>query len=196
MMKEILVYDFHALPTIASIASMATPVGCILTGYLMDQIGRRKAILLTQIPVIIGWALIASATNLPMIYCGRMLTGLGSGMIGAPARVYTSEVTQPHLRGMLGALASVFISLGVLFQYVLGSITTWQVLSGISALCPLLAFVLMLLMPESPNYLVVKERADKARKSLAKLRGSTFNVEGEVHRLQQFTEQQKMGSDE
>lgn len=175
---------------------MATPVGCILTGYLMDLIGRRKAILLTQLPVIIGWLLIASATNLPMIYCGRMLTGLGSGMIGAPARVYTSEVTQPHLRGMLGALASVFISLGVLFQYVLGSITTWQVLSGISALCPLLAFVLMLLMPETPNYLVAKERADKARKSLAKLRGSTFNVEGEVHRLQQFTEQQKMGSDE
>lgn len=175
---------------------MATPVGCILTGWLMDVIGRRKAILVTQIPVFCGWLLIAFATNLPMIYIGRMLTGLGSGMIGAPARVYTSEVTQPHLRGMLGALASVFISAGVLFQYVLGSVTSWHVLSGVSALCPLAAFVLMLLMPESPNYLVVKDRSDKARRSLAKLRGSTFNVEGEVHRLQTFTAQQKMGSEE
>lgn len=162
----------------------------------MDTIGRRKAILVTQVPVILGWTLIACATNLPMIYCGRMLTGLGSGMIGAPARVYTSEVTQPHLRGMLSALASVFISFGVLFQYVLGSITSWQVLSGVSALCPLLAFVLMLLMPETPNYLVEKKRADKARKSLSKLRDSTFNVEFEVHRLQTFTEQRKQGLDE
>lgn len=47
---------------------------------------------------------------------GRLLIGLGSGMVGAPARVYTCEVTQPHLRGMLGALASVGVSTGVLIQ--------------------------------------------------------------------------------
>lgn len=46
--------------------------------------------------------------------------GLGSGMVGAPARVYTGEVTQPHLRGMLLALSSVGVSLGVLIEYSLG----------------------------------------------------------------------------
>lgn len=162
----------------------------------MDRIGRKKSILLTQLPTFFGWLLIAFATNLPMIYCGRMLTGLGSGMNGAPARVYTSEVTQPHLRGMLAALASVGISLGVFLQYMFGSFATWKVLSGISALCPLLAFVLMLMMPESPNFLVGRERSDKAVKSLAKLRGSTFNVEGEVQRLRVFSEKLKAGSTE
>lgn len=175
---------------------MATPFGCILTGYLMDIIGRKKAILLTQVPVVLGWLLIGAASNVPMIYCGRMLTGLGSGMVGAPARVYTSEVTQPHLRGMLGALASVGISSGILFQYTMGSFVTWQTLSYVSALLPLIAFVLMALMPESPNFLVGQEKAEKARKSLAKLRGSTFNVESEVKRLQVFTAKLKEGSDE
>lgn len=51
-----------------------------------------------------------------IIYLGRFLIGFGSGMVGAPARVYTCEVSQPHLRGMLGALASVGVSLGVLIQ--------------------------------------------------------------------------------
>lgn len=37
-------------------------------------------------------------------------------MVGAPARVYTCEVSQPHLRGMLGAMASVGVSTGVLIQ--------------------------------------------------------------------------------
>lgn len=181
---------------LASIASMATPAGCILTGHLMDIIGRKKAILITQVPVILGWLLIASATNVPMIYCGRMLTGLGSGMVGAPARVYTSEVTQPHLRGMLGALAAVGISSGVLFQYTMGSFLSWHILSYICALFPLLAFVLMVIMPESPNFLVSKEKSEKARKSLTKLRGSTFNVDGEVQRLQIFSAKLKEGSNE
>lgn len=51
---------------------------------------------------------------------GRLLVGLGSGMVGAPARVYTGEVTQPHLRGMLLALSSVGVSVGVLLEYALG----------------------------------------------------------------------------
>lgn len=44
------------------------------------------------------------------------MIGFGCGMVGAPARVYTCEVSQPHLRGMLGALASVGVSTGVLIQ--------------------------------------------------------------------------------
>jgi facilitated trehalose transporter len=72
----------------------------------MDNIGRKKTLLLTEIPMIIGWFLIYlsshfvedMSTFIPMIYIGRLMTGLGSGMVGAPARVYTSEVTQPHLR--------------------------------------------------------------------------------------------------
>lgn len=162
----------------------------------MDLVGRKKAILVTQFPVILGWLIIASATSVPMIYVGRILTGLGSGMIGAPARVYTSEVTQPHLRGMLGALASVGISYGVLFQYTMGSFCSWSTLSYVSALYPTMAFVLMLIMPESPNFLVIKMKAEKATKSLAKLRGSTYNVEGEVHKLQTFAEKQRANSNQ
>lgn len=107
-------------------------------------------------------------------------------MVGAPARVYTSEVTQPHLRGMLCALASVSISFGVSLQYTLGSYVSWQVLSGISGAVPIIAFILMLLMPESPNYLVSKSKPEKAVKSLSRLRGSTYNVQKEIDSLQEF----------
>lgn len=162
----------------------------------MDAVGRKKAIIVTQFPVIAGWLIIASASSVPMMYVGRMLTGLGSGMIGAPSRVYTSEVTQPHLRGMLGALASVGISYGVLFQYTIGSFCSWSTLAYLCAVYPLMAFVLMLIMPESPNFLVIKMKSAKATKSLAKLRGSTYNVEGEVHRLETFAEKQRANSNQ
>lgn len=152
----------------------------------MDRWGRKKTLIVTEVPLILGWLLIAFATNIYMIYIGRLLVGLGSGMVGAPARVYTSEVTQPHLRGMLTALASIGISLGVLIQYTLGSFVTWQILAGVSTIVPILALVFMIFMPETPNFLIVKQKPEKATKSLAKLRGSTYDVEREVDQLQNF----------
>ena len=170
----------------ASLSSIGTPIGCILSGYVMDNIGRKNALLITEIPAIIGWIVIACATNVDMIYAGRLLTGLGSGMVGAPARVYTSEITQPHLRGMLCALASIGISLGVLVQYTLGAFLPWHALSWVSACIPACAFISMLFLPETPNFLVTRNKPEKAMKSLAKLRGSTYNLQKEVDQLQHF----------
>lgn len=71
---------------------------------------------------------------------------------------------------------------------------TWQVLSAISALIPLLAFTLMILMPESPNFLVGRSKPEKAARSLAKLRASSFNINHEVEQLQTFTEKSQSNS--
>jgi facilitated trehalose transporter len=71
---------------------LSTPLGCILGGYLMDLLGRRTTLLLLEVPLIAGWLLIAFAGGVPQIYAGRLLVGLGSGLVGAPARVYTGEV--------------------------------------------------------------------------------------------------------
>lgn len=106
-------------------------------------------------------------------------------------RVYTSEVTQPHLRGMLTALGNVGISVGVLFQYTLGAFINWNWLAAISAVIPILAFTLMIGMPESPNYLVTHSKPDAAKRSLAKLRGSNYNLGREIDQLQAFADKVK-----
>ncbi|CAH2107043.1 unnamed protein product [Euphydryas editha] len=173
---------------IASLSSVGTPIGCIVSGYLMDNIGRRRTLIITEVPLILGWILISVAQNVPMIYIGRLLIGFGSGMVGAPARVYTCEVSQPHLRGMLGAMASVGVSTGVLIQYVIGSVTTWNVLAGVSAIIPIISLIGMTLLPETPNYLLTQDKTAKAETSLAKLRGSTCNLQDEIQRMKSFKE--------
>lgn len=47
----------------------------------MDRFGRKKTLLLTEIPLILGWFLIYMATDVRMIYGGRLLMGFGSGMV-------------------------------------------------------------------------------------------------------------------
>jgi facilitated trehalose transporter len=100
--------------------------------------------------------------------------------------VYTSEITQPHLRGMLTALSSVGLSFGVLFQYTMGAFLTWKMLSAISCLVPIIAFIGMCSLPETPNYLVSHQKPEKAVKSLSKLRGSSYNLQKEIDTLQSF----------
>ena len=83
---------------------------------------------------------------------------------------HLSSVTQPHLRGMLSALASVGVSLGVLIEYALGAVVTWTVLAGISAAIPILALLLITLMPETPNWLLTHGYPTEAKAALRKFR--------------------------
>lgn len=172
---------------IASMSSIGTPIGCLASGYMMDMFGRKRSLIITEIPALLGWILIAFATDIQMIYAGRFFVGLGSGMVGAPARVYTSEVTQPHLRGMLTALSSVGVSTGVLIEYALGSMLSWNICAAISGILPLAALLLMFLFPETPSYLIARNRPEQARNALQRFRGSTYNVNQEMETLVNFS---------
>lgn len=61
-------------------------------------------------------------------------------------------------------------------------------LSAVSAIVPIVAFISMYTMPETPNFLVGHSKPEKAARSLAKLRASSFNINNEVEQLQSFTE--------
>lgn len=64
---------------IASVVVLMGPVASISSGMIMEHIGRLNTIKLASIPAIVGWALMATAVNVPMVIIGRMLTGLGCG---------------------------------------------------------------------------------------------------------------------
>lgn len=168
-------------------SAIGTPIGCFFSGYLMDLLGRKLSLILTEVPALLGWLLIFSASDVRMIYAGRFFTGLGSGMVGAPARVYTSEVTQPHLRGTLTAIASVGVSTGVLFQYALGAMLSWNICAGISAVIPAVALGLMLFFPESPSYLISVNKPKEARESLQKFRSTSYDLNEEMDTMVNFS---------
>lgn len=63
----------------ASLVVLVVPVGALITGYLVDKIGRLNTIKVGAIPYMIGWVLIATAQSLPMLLVGRFLTGFAMG---------------------------------------------------------------------------------------------------------------------
>ncbi|KAM4647401.1 solute carrier family 2, facilitated glucose transporter member 8 isoform 3-T3 [Amazona ochrocephala] len=63
-----------------SIVTLGAAAGGILGGYLVDKVGRKLTLMLCSVPYVFGFTVIISARNVWMLYLGRMLTGLASGV--------------------------------------------------------------------------------------------------------------------
>lgn len=127
---------------------------CILTGYLINIVGRKTTMLLLVIPFSLGWTLIIFAQNITMLIIGRTVLGLSSGGICVVAPMYTGEIAEKDIRGMLCSFFQLLITVGILFVYVVGAFVSALQLSIICASIPLIFGILVLFCPESPTYLV------------------------------------------
>ena len=81
------------------------------------------------------------------------------------------EISEPRIRGILTGTNFMSHSVGILLVYVMGALTDWYIVSGISTVFPLLSLFAFLLLPESPVWLVRHNRVQDAEKSLKWLRG-------------------------
>ena len=89
------------------------------------------AVLLSVVPSITGWCVLAIAQDAAMLYAGRVLTGLGMGVEGTVHPVYVCEVCSPGVRGPLAATGVIVITTGVLISYILGTLISWKLCAWI-----------------------------------------------------------------
>ena len=76
------------------------------------------------------------------------------------------------MRGRLGSLPTFFLTIGVLYSYITGGGLHWRT-SAYAGFAPAVTLFLgMLLVPESPYWMLLKGRYNEARDILIKIRGS------------------------
>lgn len=138
----------------------------MMGGFIMDSIGRLNTIKLAAIPGAIGWSLIATATNVPMLIVGRLLTGLASAWGTSPAIVYITEIAKADMRGSLISSAPTYASLGMVLAYLQGWLINWRVVAWMCIIYTVVPAVIIMFIPESPAWLVSKGRIEQAGKSL------------------------------
>ncbi|XP_059058786.1 facilitated trehalose transporter Tret1-like [Achroia grisella] len=170
---------------------LTQPIGAVISGPLVDYFGRKRANFLANFPHLIAWILMYFSWNLPSLFVANALLGIGSGVMEAPINSYVGEVTEPSIRGALCTFTQMFTSVGTLVMYFLGKVVTWRQAALIAIAPPIVSMLLILLVPESPTWLLYRGRQKEALKSLCNLRGWTTpeTVRDEFDKLVVYTKE-------
>ncbi|XP_069669485.1 facilitated trehalose transporter Tret1-like [Periplaneta americana] len=155
----------------SSINLICVPVGGLVSGAITQSLGRKKAMMLVNIPIIVAWIMFHYASNVGMLYACLVLTGTGGGLLEAPILTYVAEITQPQLRGMLSAASPMCVILGIFIVFLMGTMMPWRKIAAINVTFPIIAMLCLCFVPESPYWLAGKGRMADAEKSLCWLRG-------------------------
>ncbi|GAB6023614.1 Facilitated trehalose transporter Tret1 [Chamberlinius hualienensis] len=165
---------------VASIISIGGLIGEPIGGYVLDKIGRKMTLILSAFPFVIGWLLIAASTNVAMMYVGRFITGFCSGIMDVAVPVYIAEISEPSTRGFMGSCHELSTNFGLLFVFAFGCILPWNWLAVACAIIPVCMLVAVLVIPESPRWLLVKNRRIEALEALTWLRNESSYVSEEI----------------
>jgi sugar porter (SP) family MFS transporter len=180
-----------ALEVIVSGVLAGAAAGALGGGRLADLFGRRRLLIATAIIFAAGSILCAAAHSPQMLVAGRIIVGLGIGLSSSTVPVYISEVAPADARGWQVSLFQLAITVGILLAYIVdyafAQIQSWRWMFAF-ALFPALIFGAgMLFLPESPRWLLRSGQRERARATLARVRG-TPDVDREFLEIEQGLE--------
>ncbi|GAB6022976.1 Facilitated trehalose transporter Tret1 [Chamberlinius hualienensis] len=175
---------------IASITHFGAIAGSLLTGPLLERLGRQPVLLIACLPFAIGNLVIAASTNVNIMYAGRFITGLGQGLSVGVAVIYISEIAPANIRGSLSELSNVLSSIGQLYAYLMGAFVNWNWIAVTNIGLCLLILSATCTIPETPRWLISKAEGkygqvykNEAVKVLKRLRNNA-NIEEEVAEIE------------
>ena len=152
-------------------------------GWLGDQLGRIKAMLVANILSITGALLMGFSKMGPshiLIIAGRSISGLYCGIISGLIPIYIGEIAPTTLRGAIGTLHQLAIVTGILvsqiigLDFILGNHELWHILLGLTAVPSVLQSLMLFFCPESPRYLYIKLDEEEKAKQSKSMCGCTF----------------------
>ncbi|KAK9779959.1 putative Major facilitator superfamily (MFS) profile domain-containing protein [Seiridium cardinale] len=176
----------------------STIIGTFGASPMADKFGRK--------PVLIGSILVSFAaiaiefvsTRNEMFFGGKFLNGFTTGIILTVALAYVGEIVPLALRGFLTCLSALMFTIGPLTSAIIVNFTgafesRWAYRSVFCAQFGFagIAALFMFFMPESPVWLISKDRADKAARSLRRLGFTDFQVTKKVSQMKITLEQAK-----
>jgi sugar porter (SP) family MFS transporter len=160
----------HGL-TIA-IALIGTVFGALFGGIPSDRFGRKSTLIAIAILYLVSALGSALTSGWTWFLFYRFIGGLGVGASSVAAPMYISEIAPARSRGKLVALFQFNVVFGILVAYLsnyllaglLDGQDDWRWMLGVQAVPALLFFWALLVVPESPRWLIVKRgRVEEAR---------------------------------
>src|SRR6188472_1330333 len=154
-------------------------VGAFGAGRLADSLGRRPTMLLNAILFLATAVATGGANSAAFFIAARIAGGIAIGAASVLAPMYIAEIAPPHIRGRLASLQQMAIVTGLFCAFLSndilvrlaggasanfwGGAPTWRWMFWMEAV-PAAAFLIgILLIPESPRFLIFRGKHEQAR---------------------------------
>ncbi len=182
-------------------ALIGSIIGVICAGMLSDFLGRKKTMIISSVLFSISAIGCAVCGNFQQLVIYRIIGGIGIGIVSIVSPIYISEIAVPQKRGSMVSLYQLAITVGFLLAYLINyfilrdadidsenaNITVsmfnseyWRGMLGFETIPDILFLIVIFFIPESPRWLIVKGKEDKARAILGKIYNSKETVEDQL----------------
>lgn len=140
-----LINHFSVLKCSGSLFFLCQPFGSILSGCFQGVLGRKKSMLIVNVPFLVGQYLLYYAESVTTLYYASIILGFSMGCLAAPTMAYIGEITEARLRGMMTTFTNSNTTVGLLLGFTLANYLHWKMVMGISCLIPVIttAYIFM-----------------------------------------------------
>ena len=186
---------------VASLTLTAT-IGMMFAGPLSDRLGRRPVLMIAAVIFAVSAVGSGVAPDFTTLVAARMLGGLAVGAALIVAPMYIAEVSPPELRGRMVSFNQLNIVIGITAAFFSNYLIlrlgqsggpwaetlalgewNWRWMLGIETLPALIYFLALFAVPESPRWLVMQGRYERARRVLERFSGGD-RVDSELNAVQ------------
>lgn len=196
---------FGASPAVTglaiSVALLGCAVGALVAGQLADRFGRKPLMIATaSVFILATWGVGAAETVLEFGFY-RFLGGVAAGAGSVVTPAYLAEIAPPAWRGRLIIVQQLAIVTAIMVtffvNYCIAQIAggtseawllgeaAWRWMFWVGLLPCVAYFISAFLLPESPRFLVGRQREDEAREVMGKLWGHSVNLDSMVSEIRE-----------
>ncbi|WP_299570895.1 sugar porter family MFS transporter [uncultured Shewanella sp.] len=188
--------------TVVSAPGFGVIFALMVTGVICDKIGRKKTLVIISFIYIISAVMSVIATSFESLVIARFIGGLAFTSLSVAA-MYIGEIAPSHLRGKLVSIIQINIVVGLSIAYFANfailefsesghplvsalqiDTQTWRWMLGIEILPALIWFLLLLNIPQSPRWLIMKRKEEKAKLIINQFNNTT-QCEDEIAHIKQ-----------
>lgn len=140
-----------------------------MVGWAADRFGRKGSLLINNIFVIltvICEALAKPVSSYELLIIGRFIIGVNSGLNAGLTPMYLAEISPMHLRGAVGTVYQLVITISILLAQILGmdslmgTDALWPWLFCLTLIPAIVQMVTLPFCPESPKFLLLGRGKD------------------------------------
>ncbi|KAF5271843.1 hypothetical protein FQA39_LY07983 [Lamprigera yunnana] len=153
-----------------SLIWVGSVVGLPITIYCLNNFGRKMSTLIAAVQNLIAWLLIATAPSVEFLYVSRFITGIATNNAFVSTPIYIAEIADKRIRGFLGTFTYTTMLLGIIVVYSVAPFVSLAVSSAVGASFLIVQLFTFPFMPETPYYLLLTNKKDKAERALQMLR--------------------------